>query len=76
MSVDNSQIALIVPPVDAGVPDGDDAGLVGREEGVRRDHRPADRADRGNALKSENRDKLNSVKYNECSSGCDIFPVL
>ena len=40
----------LVPPVDAGVPDDDDAGLVGREEGVRGEQRPAGRADGGNSL--------------------------
>ena len=37
LHVDMSQVAQKVPPVNAGVPRDDDAGLVGREEGVRGD---------------------------------------
>ena len=40
-------------PVDAGVPRDDHAGLVCREECVRREQRPARRADGINALQAK-----------------------
>ena len=43
-------------PVDAGVPRDDHAGLVGREERVRREQRPTRRADGIDALQAENKE--------------------